>query len=272
MQKESKRNFRQALEKYLERPLSWAIISASKRLDREFGDLSLDKITPAMVCTFRDERLKVAKASTVSREIFIIKHTFKLAVNEWQWLDKNPIIGVSSPKISNSRTRWVGPDEEDLLVRACPPWLGVLVKMDIQTGLRLGEIVNLKWEDVHCDENYILITKNKENRPKAIPLSPVARAVLELIPRKIGYIFLDEFGKQITVNRLEYEFRKATQRAGIKDLSWHCLRHSFASRLAQRGVSLYQIQTLMGHRSATTTARYAHLNTNQLQGIFKNSV
>jgi integrase len=218
---------------------------------------------PDRVNTWKSNRLKEAAAATVAREVFVLKHVFKLAVEQWEWIDHNPLINVSAPRVSNARTRWLSQCEEDTLMLSCPPWLANAVGFTIQTGLRMSEVIGLKWSDLH--EDYILLEKTKEKRPRAIPLSPKAKNILELIFGSTGYIFLDAEGKQISTNHLEYFFRLAVQRANLQDLHFHDLRHTFASRLANRGTGLLQIQKLLGHKSILMTQRYSHLNLQALK-------
>jgi integrase len=238
-------------------------------MDREFGNFLLRKITPNMVNIWKVGRLKEVAPATVLREVFIIKHVFKLATEQWGWIDYNPIKNVSTPRVSNARTRWLSQDEEDTLMRSCPPWLANAIGFTVQTGLRMGEVIGLRWSNLH--EDYILLEKTKEKRPRAIPLSPKAKGILDLIPRNIEYIFSDKQGRRITVNHLEYEFKQATQRANLQ-VRFHDLRHTFASRLVQRGVQLYDVQHLLGHRSPIMTQRYAHLSLDHLREVLSQSV
>ena len=144
-----------------------------------------------------------------------------------------------------------------------------MVSFIAQTGLRKSEAINLKWSDIRIPENYFTLEKTKEKRPRSIPLSPKARTIIDSIiaPGNIEYVFLDESGKQISVSHIDYGFRLAIRKSGLRGVCLHSLRHSFASRLVQRGASLPDLQALLGHSSPTMTARYAHLDLGHLKSV-----
>jgi len=126
--------------------------------------------------------------------------------------------------------------------------------------MRLGEIINLKWKNVNlatkiitvCDEEFI--TKGRE----------------KIIPVGNSYVFCKNNGEKFTGDYISQMFKRACKAAGMDSrIHFHTLRHSFASNLAQKGVSLYTIKELLGHSSISTTEIYSHLNIEALQKAIK---
>ena len=127
------------------------------------------------------------------------------------------------------------------------------------TGCRCGEIVGLRWEDVHLDRNEIRLRESKTG-PRTVPLSPAAARVLAGLPRPVGNPWVVAgAGPGSRLTHIHYYWYRVRKRAGLDDVRIHDLRHSFASRALALGESLPMIGKLLGHTKIQTTARYAHL-------------
>lgn len=134
------------------------------------------------------------------------------------------------------------------------------LRLLIATGARLGEILSLRWMAVDLEHKVIQLEKDKtsDNR-RDILLSDDAVAVLAALPRtKSPFVFYSD-SESGHVMDLKKAWLMALKRAGLRRLRLHDLRHSFASAAVRQGVSLYVVGKLLGHRQATTTQRYAHL-------------
>jgi integrase len=243
-------------------------------LDKKFGHLRLSSFTRDLISGWKMDRLREGAASaTVTRELFIIKRVFKLALTEWNWIDNNPVSTVSMPKKDPLRIRWITPEEEEMLMSSCPPWLSRIVSFIVQTGLRKSEATGLKWEDLYLDDGFFTVLCPKEKRPKSIPLTPKARDIIDsIISPRTGYVFLDESGRKITSSHIEYYFSVSVRRSGLQDLHLHDLRHTFATRLVNRGCPLDRVQRLLGHSSPSMTLRYAHHSIEALKSELAQSV
>ncbi len=132
----------------------------------------------------------------------------------------------------------------------------------LNTGLRRGELVGLKWTDVDLFRKTLTLLKTKNKEKRTIPLN---NTVLELLKAKgnvrhiSGYVFTSEDGKGFLNGQHVYRALKlSAERAGIAKLRFHDLRHTFATRLVQAGIDLYVVMELLGHKSLTMTMRYAH--------------
>ena len=127
------------------------------------------------------------------------------------------------------------------------------------TGCRSGEIMTLRWEDVHLEANELRLRDSKTG-PRAVPLSPAAVKVFEGLPRAAGNPWVIAGRKPGThLKHLTYYWYRVREQAGVDDARVHDLRHSFASRALALGESLSMIGRLLGHTKIQTTARYAHL-------------
>lgn len=154
-------------------------------------------------------------------------------------------------KLANARDRYLTPDEEDKLLVLLSDDVRRLSRFAVLTGLRLSEALSVRPEDAAGGS--VLRVIGKGNKIRHVPLNPEANTLLT----EYAHTFAD-----LSPDTVQRQFRRATQRLGFKDVSFHTLRHTTASRLAQAGVGLLQLQQFMGHSSLTTTQRYAHLAPN----------
>ncbi|MDP6527717.1 MAG: site-specific integrase, partial [Candidatus Pacebacteria bacterium] len=137
------------------------------------------------------------------------------------------------------------------------------------TGLRRDELLSLEWKRVDLSLKTILIQKTKNGRPKTVPLNETALSILEK-KSKVGSIkndlvFISDHGTKIKGSNLWRAFKKALERAGIEDFTFHDLRHTFATRLVQRGEDIYKVAKLLGHKDIRMTQRYSHHTSESLR-------
>jgi integrase len=135
----------------------------------------------------------------------------------------------------------------------------------LHTGMRLGEILGLRWGDLDLRHRLISITRTKNHERKTIPINEELYGELVQLPRRMTspYLFCHPDGTRIP--RITRAFHGALRRAGIDDFRFHDLRHTFASHLAMRGVPLETIGALPGLKDPKMTKRYAHLAPTTLQ-------
>lgn len=232
-----------------------------------FGSCCLTEITPKLINEYKNQRrLEGSSFSSINRELALTKHAFNLAIKEWEWIDKNPVERVSLEKEPPSRDRWLTCEEEEELLTVSPQWLREIIIFALETGCRREEILSLKGRDVDFSNKAAVIFGKKTGERRTIPLTQRAFDVLMLkrktqrnvISIKGDFVFTHPPGQRINIHTLRWAFEKAVKDAGVEDLRFHDLRHTFASRLAQSGIDPYTIQRLMGHKSFVTTQRYAH--------------
>ena len=224
------------------------------------------------------------RTTTANRCFALLSIMFKKA-EEWEYLppNSNPCRGVSKYK-ENKKQRFLSRDEFKRLEQALDEtktdkgsyYTVNAIRFALYLGLRKGNILNLKWEDVHLKECYIHLpdTKTGEN---ALPLNGKAIELLSLLERKSNnpYVFPGKIpGKPLA--EIKTTWTNILKRAKLKDLRFHDLRHTFASYCLQGGLDLYTTSKLLGHKNIQTTTRYAHFElehlkkaTNQMAKIFE---
>lgn len=190
---------------------------------------------------YRDARLKEVGPNTVRLELAIISAMFNHAKNDWSMALDNPLETVTSPKIPVGRERRLVDDEENRLLQAAgkarshPLQLKAAILLAIETGLREGRLALLRWQQVDLREGAIwVMTKDEKHKQRRspVPLSEKAVQILRSLPRDIGGLV---FGRAFpTAQALCSAFRRARDRAGVKGLTFHDLRHEAASRMAPK--------------------------------------
>jgi site-specific recombinase XerD len=264
------KTFKDMMEKFLKEHATKVSINMQrnyrtslKRLIPFFGDSNLLSISPKMLSRYKVLRSEEGvKPATINRELAMLSKAFNLAVKEWEWLKDNPVSRVPKEKENNERDRWLSKDEEKRLLDNCPEWLREIIVFALNTGLRQEELLSIEWPRVNLFRKTILIRNTKNGKPKTLPLNMIALGVLvkrsKVKSIKNDYVFFNRNGKKVDPCNLRTSFYIALKKSGIVNFRFHDLRHTFATRLAQRGVDLYKISKLLGHEDISTTQRYSH--------------
>jgi len=219
----------------------------------------LSEITPKMVEEYKARRLERVSQASVNREITCLKHMYTKAV-EWGYVQRNPIKGVKRLKEPPGRLRYLTREEVTALLEACNSHLRPIVVMALNTGMRKGEILSLRWRDIDLKNRRITLRNTKTNEIRVIPINETLyRELLQLDRCDEGeYVFCNARGEPY--GDVKKGFASALRKAGIKDFRFHDLRHTFGSHLVMQGVDLRTVQQLMGHKEIKMTMRYAHLS------------
>lgn len=233
-----------------------------------FGDCELQNITPLMIEKYRAERLKTGVSkSTVNREITIMKKMFNLAI-DWNLANTNPVAKVKlfSEK-DTQKERILSKEEEAALLAKCPDYLRPIVIVALNTGMRRGEILNLRWKQIDFERRQIKIVQTKSGKHRVIPVNDVLFQELMKIKKanQIGEYVFSNPKTGLPYIEVKKSFKNACRKAGIEDLRFHDLRHTFATRLIASGVDIVTIRDLLGHFSVRITQRYTHSNQNQMR-------
>ena len=233
---------------------------------QQIGHLRLADITPAVLAEQRDALPQHFSATTVGQYLLALSHAFTVAVREWQWLESNPMHAISKPRKPKGRVRYLDDDERQRLFVACKdsknPWLYTIVVLALSTGCRKMELLSLCWADVDLQRGTIALRDTKNAEPRTLPLVGPALAVMRDHARvrriDTDLVFPSRDGTHPL--RIQQAWEAARARAGLVDFRFHDLRHSCGSYLAMSGASLLDIATVLGHKSITMAARYAHLS------------
>jgi site-specific recombinase XerD len=210
------------------------------------------------------------KPASFNRHKAFLSLAWRLGVESGK-VQSSPVRLVHRRREDNGRIRWLSADEETKLravVEADYPAELPALDLALHTGMRMSEQYNLQWNCVDLERRQLTIPRSKHGGIRYIPLDNTAlSALLTLRSRGDGngpVMLCGQSGHghlagQALKTPKEW-FGAACQKAGIADFAWHCLRHTFASRLVMAGVGLRKVQELMGHKTIAMTCRYAHLS------------
>lgn len=247
---------------------------------------SITKLKPSHLAAYRDERLngeKPVKPATVKSELDLISKVIKVARREWDLaLPKNVATGewVKRPKLGreSERVRRLetvdGFEEEKRLFAALKasrnPMLAPMVCVALETGIRRGELLRVHWSHINLEVGYITLSADitKSGYARQVPLSAMALDALKSIPRAENTRVFE--GQ--TRDSIKCAFRRLCERAGIKDLGIHDLRHEFISRLHEdTDLRSDEMRQITGHKDDRMLERYTHLRPSHVVQRFHES-
>jgi len=236
-----------------------------KWLNPYFGHLYLVEITKDKIDEIAKNReSENVTPASVNRMLAFIRAVLRKATNEWEWLDKAPVIRMRIE--NNKRIRWITKDEAIKLLTVLPSHLSAMASFSLATGLRQSNVKGLKWQDVNLKKQHALIHPDQAKSNKAMPV-PLNKDAIDILNRQLGqnkdYVFCYKGNPIDQVSTKAW--RKALRRAGIHNFRWHDLRHTWASWHVQNGTSLHELQALGGWSSFEMVLRYAHLSSDHLK-------
>ena len=234
--------------------------SSLKRLLPFFGNMLLSKITPRYIEEYKKKRLDdQVKTGTINRELACLKHMFTIAEKLGKFDDKNPVKQVEFFQERQYVMKILDREEINRLIDAAADHLKPILIIALSTGMRKGEIFNLRWSDIDFIEHYIHIKETKSNVMRKVPMNPIVAATLRNIERKNEFIFPSLWSKKhkhiMGVFRL---FKAACKRAGIRDLRFHDLRHTAATLMVMGGIDLVTVKEILGHSKIEMVVKYSH--------------
>jgi integrase len=203
-------------------------------------------------------------SGTTNRVVIVLRHLFNLA-RKWRvpGVTANPTAGITlAPDVTRERflsfeeakrlIASIQKDENRVAARA--------IMLLLLTGARRNEITRAKWEYIDWEKRKLLVPLSKSGKPRTIALNSAALELLQrLRAESQGCYIVPSSVTGEPPPSLFFPWKRIRERAGLPDLRLHDLRHSFASFLVNRGISLYVVQELLGHGHTRYTQRYAHL-------------
>jgi integrase len=225
------------------------------------SERQVKEIYPADIEGFKLRRRKEVSGSTVNRELALLKRMFNLAIDWDLYLGSNPVRKVKFFQEINLGFRVLTRQEETKFLASATPYIQDIAIFALNTGLRIGEILTLTWERVDLEKNLLNVFAHKTHKIRPVPVNTEARRILEFwaMGKRNEFVFYNhETGKPFV--DLKAGFSLACRKAGIEGVTWHTLRHTFASRLLERGADIVTVQQLLGHSTVTATMRYTHTN------------
>lgn len=236
-----------------------------------FGDIQLHELDNIGIENYKARRLSDStQPVTINRELTVLRVMLNKA-RDWNYLNTLPII--KNLKVPNKPVRFLSQEDIKRLLDCSTPWLRPMIIVLRNTGVRVGELLRLRLNDIDMDNRLILVRSTKTNNYRMIPINSELEDILKWLsryhvdPRNVkvslregrqaNYLFCHSDGTRI--KSIRHSFNNACARAGIK-ATVHILRHSFASHLVMNGVDLVSIKELLGHSNINTTMIYSHIS------------
>lgn len=231
-------------------------LSLMRQLNKEFETKAIQEITTWQIEKYKTRRKEEVQPASVNREIALLKHMYTKAI-EWGKCKDSPAKKVKLLKGEIKRVRFLMPEEIQKLLSNCADHLKPIVTVAVHTGMRKGELLGLKWDQVNFDQGIISLLDTKNHERRDIPMNETVKNILMGIEKKNAYVFCNGDGE--TFGDVRRSFETALRRSSIEDFRFHDLRHTFASILVMEGVDIMTVKELMGHKDLTMTLRYSHL-------------
>lgn len=223
-------------------------------------DTKVNQINESAVAKYRDERLKTVRPSTIVRELAAVSHCITIAQTDWGIkIPINAFKLVRKPKVRNGRERRITNEEWLRLVEADSSRgrrsFIHIVEFAIETALRKGELLRVKWADIDVKQSTLHVGMTKNGYPRTIPLTPQALTILGSIEK------LPDNDNVFNVNysTLSSWWTELIQCAGVRNCRWHDLRHEGISRHFEHGLSIPEVALISGHRDYQMLRRYTHI-------------
>ena len=265
-----------------------------------FGKLRLDKITIELLERYKGTKQKEGLHPKTINNHLVILHKLLVTAKDWSLIETVP--HVKQLKVPDPPFRHLSRVETEKLLSVIPdePWRS-MVMVAVRTGLRYSEISGLQWEDVDLQKGVITVRRSlvegemgntKNNRIRHIPLTPDLLSTLIASkspvgsssplkegsrlpsagrgamtrPPSLGSVFLFQ-GSAVKYKTAQRRLEYYSNLAGIEHISWHDLRHTFASQLVATSAPILAVQKLLGHADIKMTMRYSHLEPDVLRGV-----
>ncbi|MDW7973545.1 MAG: site-specific integrase, partial [Thermodesulfovibrio sp.] len=216
-----------------------------------FKSILLNEFTTRHMDLLVSETATTRKPATVNKLLHIVKHAFRKAL-EWELIDEatfKKIDRVKPIKGETKRLRYLNQEEIQRLLSHCDNHIYPIVFTALNTGMRRGEILNLRWSNIDLKNGLILLEITKNGERREIPMNESLKALFKQLhsQRRLDtdHIFINpQTGNRYT--EFKRSFATALKKAGIRDFRFHDLRHTFASQLIMRGADLKTVQELLG--------------------------
>lgn len=240
------------------------------------GRRFMASLKPLDFARYRDTRLAIRKPATVQRELALFSAVIEVGRKEWGLNIQNPISMISKPTVKNERDRRLSTHEEALLMAEFDKdtreangqlaaggvrniWIKPLVLLALETAMRRGELLSLRWENLDLVKQVAFLPDTKNGDSRSVPLSKAALKVLQGLPRSIdGRVFAT------TADAVKKAFSRAVERAGLVDFHFHDTRHEATTRLGRKLPNIIELAKVTGHRDVNILKRYYNITAEEL--------
>jgi integrase len=229
---------------------------------REFGNLNVKELARPKIEKMLKDRMERdgISASTRNRHLAMIKSMFQCTI-KWGLMRENPASGIPKLRETGARNRFLDLEEVRMLLEGASESFRPILITALHTGMRRGELLNLRWSDVDFGNRIIMVRETKSGRQRAIPIDQTLYRTLSELPSRFkkGFVFPSPIWPDRPMSDLTHSFRRLVRKVGLANLRLHDIRHTFASHLVMNGVDIRTVQELLGHTTLTMTMRYSHL-------------
>ena len=240
----------------------WEIMRLEAFKRDSISNVTLKKLSADHFSAYRDRRLKVVSASTVNREFTLMSHCIEVARKEWKWMVTNPLKDVRRPPSPRPRDQRIDDSDRDAICEALtwsqhkPPHnikqqVAAAFCLCIETGLRAGEALALRWRDIHIAKRFLAVIESKNGDKRDIPLSPRAIEILNLM--RLSDTSRDTVYTVTSASR-DAIFRKCKP-AHLQHIHFHDSRHEAVTRLSKK-LDVLALARMIGHRDLRSLQTY----------------
>lgn len=245
------RKKRAHIERY--RIKAWMQHSVSRR--------KLEHIRTFHLATWRDEKIKQGfQANTIRLHLAVLSHLYKVAQSEWGYEDLiNPVKNLARPKLPKVRDTRITDNDILLLVDHTQSYyLPSLIRLALYSGMRRSELIKLKWSDIYWDRQLIHLKDTKNGEDRWIPLFKNIAMILNQLDGDSEQVF------PITEHAVTVAFKRCVNKANLKHMSFHTLRHEAITRFFEMGLTIPEVASISGHKSWSMLRRYTHFDNSKL--------
>jgi integrase len=234
-------------------------------LRRMLGSVQLSQLTPAVLASYRDERLKVIKPNTLKHDLSVLSSVINTARIDWGIpIPLNPVQFVRVPKFDDKRDRRLKLGEEQKLLDHASPICQRLIIIAIETAMRRGEILRIRKSHVDFGNQTLLIPETKTDKPRTIPVSTRAIKALRdqikpISDANVVQMEHDPLVFDIRSREFSYAVDKIRTKLNMDDWRFHDLRHEATSRLFEKGLNMMEVASITGHEDLKMLKRYTHI-------------
>jgi len=274
VKKEQPTLFHQAADHYMKthsihKKIVRCEISRLKILIKRWGHLPVEQVDKLAVMALRDDLLKLGRSGeTINHYFNTISKLFQMLEGDWDLQIPNPTKGIKRMPAKQGRTKRVNMKMEKQLLASCSdlsiPLLSLIIQFAIQTGMRRGELMGLKWNDIDLPNRRAYLHTTKNGDPRQVPLTQNALAILQSIRRDD----LEDRVFPMSMNVLRSQYERARAYSEVKwnesginpfnGLRFHDLRHEALSRLSDCGLNVIELSHISGHKTLGMLKRYTH--------------
>ncbi len=233
---------------------------------RGIGNLPVREITSTRIERFLNHRQSSEDWSitTRNRHLTMVKAVFNWGCKR-KMCDGNPTDTISRDKRAEEeakRVRYLTTVEIECLLELASDVFRPILLCALHSGMRRGEILNLKWSDVDLRSRLITVRSAKSGKQRKIPIDDTLFSALSKLSSRFGgeFVFPSPIKPGAPYRDIHHTWGRLVRKAGITDVRFHDLRHTFASHLVMAGVDIRTVQELLGHATLAMTERYAHLS------------